>query len=123
MRFTRWTRISLLVALPLVMVGAVACNDDNDVTFIKDSYNQDNDGVDNSHGVIHDSVVAGDDIKGSLNNHESVDIDDSYNDTSTETNTDSSTNTSYDHSFNGNKFDNDGLDLDLDIDDVDLDIH
>ena len=32
MRFTRWTRISLLVALPLVMVGAVACNDDNDVT-------------------------------------------------------------------------------------------
>jgi len=32
MRFTRWTRISLLVALPLIMVGAVACNDDNDVT-------------------------------------------------------------------------------------------
>ncbi len=32
MRFTRWTRISLLVALPLVMFGAVACNDDNDVT-------------------------------------------------------------------------------------------
>ncbi len=32
MRLTRWTRISLLVALPLVMFGAVACNDDNDVT-------------------------------------------------------------------------------------------
>ena len=32
MRLTRWTRISLLVALPLVMFGAVACDDDNDVT-------------------------------------------------------------------------------------------
>jgi hypothetical protein len=32
MRFTRWTRISLLVALPLVMFGVIACNDDNDVT-------------------------------------------------------------------------------------------
>ena len=32
MQLTRWTRISLLVALPLVMFGAVACDDDNDVT-------------------------------------------------------------------------------------------
>jgi len=32
MQLTRWTRISLLVALPLIMFGAVACDDDNDVT-------------------------------------------------------------------------------------------
>ena len=43
-------------------------NEDNDFTLIKDSFNQDNDGVDNSHGIIDDSVVAGDDIKDSLNN-------------------------------------------------------
>jgi hypothetical protein len=32
MRLTRWIRISLLVALPLAMFGAVGCDDDNDVT-------------------------------------------------------------------------------------------
>ncbi len=42
-------------------------NEDNDVTYIRDSFNEDNDGVDNSHGHIVDSVVAGDDISDSLN--------------------------------------------------------
>ena len=37
-------------------------NEDNDFTVIKNSFNQDNDGVDNSHGHIVDSVVAGDDV-------------------------------------------------------------
>ncbi len=32
MRLSRWVRISLLVALPLAMVGAVGCDDDNDVS-------------------------------------------------------------------------------------------
>jgi len=98
-------------------------NEDNDFTVIKDSFNQDNDGVDNSHGHIDDSVVAGDDISGSLNTDNSVDISDSYNDTLNQNIADSSTHTSYTDSFNGNTFDNDGFDLDLDIQDVDVDIH
>lgn len=32
MQFSRWVRTSLLLALPLVMFGAVACDDDNDVS-------------------------------------------------------------------------------------------
>jgi hypothetical protein len=96
-------------------------NEDNDITVIDDSFNQDNDGVDNSHGHIVDSVVAGDDIRDSLNSTENVNISDSYNDTTTETSSDSSSHTTYDHSFNGNHVDNDGLDLD--IDDVDFHIH
>ena len=32
MQLSRWVRISLLLALPLVMFGAVGCDDDNDVT-------------------------------------------------------------------------------------------
>ncbi len=97
-------------------------NDDNDVTYIKDSFNHDNDGVDNSHGHIVDSVVAGDDIKNSLNSDDDVNISDSYNDTYTEVNTDASHDTTYNDSFNGNRQDNDGLDLDLDLDDVEIEI-
>ena len=32
MQVSRWARISLLLALPLAMIGAVGCDDDNDVT-------------------------------------------------------------------------------------------
>ena len=32
MQVSRWVRISLLLALPLVMFGAVGCDDDNDVS-------------------------------------------------------------------------------------------
>ena len=32
MQFSRWIRVSLLIALPLAMLGIVACDDDNDVT-------------------------------------------------------------------------------------------
>ena len=32
MQVSRWIRVSLLVALPLTMLGIVACGDDNDVT-------------------------------------------------------------------------------------------
>ena len=32
MQVSRWIRVSLLVALPLAMLGIVACGDDNDVT-------------------------------------------------------------------------------------------
>jgi len=32
MQMTRWTRILFLVGLPLVMLGGVACDNDNDVT-------------------------------------------------------------------------------------------
>jgi hypothetical protein len=98
-------------------------NEDNDFTVIKNSYNQDNDGFDNSHGHIDDSVVAGRDIANSLNTDDDVSISDSYNDTLTQNATDQSSHTSYTDSFNGNVFDNDGFDLDLDIDDVDVDIH
>jgi hypothetical protein len=97
-------------------------NDDNDITYIRDSYDQDNDGVDNSHGHIVDSVVAGDDIQNSLNTDDDVSIADSYNDTYTETNTDASSDTNYTNSFNGNSFDNDGLDLDLDLDIEDVEV-
>ena len=47
-------------------------NEDNDFTVIKNSFNQDNDGVDNSHGHIVDSVVAGDDISHSMNSDDDV---------------------------------------------------
>jgi hypothetical protein len=98
-------------------------NEDNDVTVYKNSFNEDNDGVDNSHGVIHDSVVAGDDISDSLNTDDDVDISDSYNDTLTQNTTDASSHTSYADSFNGNVFDNDGFDMDLDLDLEDVDVN
>jgi hypothetical protein len=94
-------------------------NEDNDNTYIRDSFNQDNDGVDNSHGHITDSVVAGDDISHSLNTDDDVDINDSYNHVNTEINTDASDDDTYTDSFNGNSQDNDGLDLDL----GDIDVH
>lgn len=45
-------------------------NQDNHVNVIKDSYNQDNDGIDNKGGTIDHSPVAGNDIKDSLNTHQ-----------------------------------------------------
>lgn len=83
-------------------------NQDTDVsvTQIEDSFNQDNDGVDNKGGVIDDSVVAGDDINDSLNKTDnSTNVDDSFNtDNSTDVdgsfNTDNSTDVDADDSFN-----------------------
>ncbi len=48
--------------------------DDRD-TFIVDSFNEDNDGVDNKGGEINESAVAGDDIEGSLNDNSQTEVD------------------------------------------------
>ncbi|MGH3912693.1 MAG: IniB N-terminal domain-containing protein [Pseudonocardiaceae bacterium] len=90
---------------------------DNDVNVIEDSFNQDNDGVDNKGGTIEDSVVAGEDIEGSLNSDDDTTVSDSLNTDNSETNVDASdddaTETSVDDSFNS---DDDGADIDIDVD-------
>jgi hypothetical protein len=54
-------------------------------TVIKDSFNQDNDGVDNKGGVIDDSVVGGGNVADSGNSTEVTAIEDSFNDDHSET--------------------------------------
>ena len=58
-------------------------------TVIQDSFNQDNDGVDNKGGTIDDSVVAGGDANGSGNSTEVVVIEDSFDEEHATTVTDS----------------------------------
>lgn len=87
-------------------------NEDNDITVIDESYNQDNDGVDNKGGSIDDSVVTGDDMSDSLNTDDDTAVSQSHNTTDTETNTDLSSDTTVDASYNDNTIDNDGIDID-----------
>jgi hypothetical protein len=88
-------------------------NEDNDITVIDHSFNQDNDGVDNKGGSIDHSTVTGDDMDSSLNHSTDVDMSDSHNSTVTETNTDASTDTTVDTSYNHNTSDNDLIDTDI----------
>ncbi|MGH3973579.1 MAG: IniB N-terminal domain-containing protein [Pseudonocardiaceae bacterium] len=89
-------------------------NQDNDVNVIEDSFNQDNDGVDNKGGTIDDSVVAGNDIEGSLNSDDDTAVVDSFNQDNDETNVESSdddtTEVDVEHSYNE---DNDVVDVDV----------
>ena len=90
---------------------------DTDINVIEDSFNQDNDGVDNKGGVIDDSTVAGDDIADSLNSDDDTLVEDSFNTDNSETNVDASdddtTSTTVDDSFNT---DDDLIDLDEEAD-------
>lgn len=52
-------------------------NQDTDVTMIEDSFNEDNDGVDNKGGKIDDSAVAGEDIEDSFTDDDTA-VTDSY---------------------------------------------
>ncbi len=96
-------------------------NEDNSVTLVKDSGNQDNDGVDNKDGHIEGSTVAGDDMDNSGNTDKSVEIEDSYNDNS-DHNSHNDTEIEYENVGNDNsreiedsfnRSDDDFLDLDL----------
>lgn len=57
----------------------------DDSTVIQDSFNEDNDGVDNKGGIINDSNVAGDDQDDVGNSEETTVIDDSFNEDNSET--------------------------------------
>jgi hypothetical protein len=48
-------------------------------TIVEDSFNQDNDGVDNKGGTIDDSIVAGDDVENSGNQDNDTEVTDSFN--------------------------------------------
>lgn len=52
-------------------------NQDTDVTMIEDSFNEDNDGVDNKGGKIDDSAVTGEDIEDSFTDDDTA-VTDSY---------------------------------------------
>ena len=91
-------------------------NEDNDITVIDHSFNQDNDGIDNKGGTIDHSTAAGDDIDSSLNDEHDTTVSDSHNATETETNTDASHDTTVDTSYNHNTIDNDLIDTDVDVD-------
>ncbi|MGH3912692.1 MAG: hypothetical protein ACRDTC_04685, partial [Pseudonocardiaceae bacterium] len=85
----------------------------NDFDF-EDSFNEDNDGVDNQGGLIHNSNVAGDDIEDSFNSDDDTVVNDSFNTDNSVTNIDASDDdvvvTDIDDSFNS---DDDLLDLDI----------
>jgi hypothetical protein len=91
-------------------------NEDNDITVIDHSFNQDNDGVDNKGGSIDHSTVAGDDMNSSLNSDDDTSVSDSHNTTAHETNTDASTDTTVDTSYNHDTIDNDLIDTDVNVD-------
>jgi hypothetical protein len=93
-------------------------NEDNDITVIDHSFNQDNDGVDNKGGSIDHSTVTGDDMDSSLNTEHDTTVSGSHNDTVTETNTDASTDTTVDTSYNHNTSDNDFIDTDVSVEGV-----
>jgi hypothetical protein len=90
-------------------------NEDNDITVIDNSFNQDNDGVDNKGGSIDHSTVAGDDMDSSLNSDDDTSVSGSDNTTVTETNTDASTDTTVDASYNHNTSDDDLIDTDVSV--------
>jgi hypothetical protein len=92
-------------------------NEDNDITVIDHSFNQDNDGVDNKGGSIDHSTVTGDDMDSSLNHSTDVDMSGSHNSTVTETDTDASTDTTVDASYDHNTSDNDLIDTDVHVGD------
>jgi len=91
-------------------------NEDNDITVVDHSFNQDNDGIDNKGGSIDHSTAAGHDMGSSLNSDDDTTVTGSENTTSNETNTDASTNTTVDTSFNDNLSDNDLIDTDVSVD-------
>ncbi|MGH3785502.1 MAG: hypothetical protein ACRDRG_02895 [Pseudonocardiaceae bacterium] len=94
----------------------------NDFDF-KNSFNEDNDGVDNKGGIINDSNVAGDDIEDSFNSDDDTVVNDSFNTDNSKFNLDASDDDIYvtdiDDSFNS---DDDGLDIDIEDNLVLLDI-
>jgi hypothetical protein len=94
-------------------------NSDNHVTVIEDSFNQDNDGIDNKGGSIDHSTATGHDMDSSLNSDDDSTVTGSENTTSNETNTDESTHTTVDTSFNDNTSDNDLIDTDVSVSGVD----
>ena len=67
-------------------------NSTTEHTIVEDSFNEDNDGVDNKGGTIDDSVVAGDDIEDSLNEDNDVDVEDSFNEDNDKTSVEDSFN-------------------------------
>ena len=54
-------------------------NSTTEHTIVEDSFNEDNDGVDNKGGTIDDSIVAGDDVENSGNQDNDTEVTDSYN--------------------------------------------
>jgi hypothetical protein len=91
-------------------------NQETTTTVIQDSFNQDNDGVDNKGGVIDDSAVAGDDIDESFNSDDDTAIDASDDDVAIDASDDDTTTTTTDDSFNT---DDDGADIDITHDTLD----
>jgi hypothetical protein len=85
-------------------------NSETDVNVIEDSFNQDNDGVDNKGGVIDDSAVAGDDIEDSYNSDDDTAIDASDDDTLIDASDDDTTSTTVEDSGNS---DDDLVDVDV----------
>ena len=88
----------------------ITIHSEGDLT-ITDSFNEDNDGVDNKGGSIDDSVVTGDDMADSVNSDDDTTLTGSQNDTVTEA--DLSSDTTVDGSFNGNVSDDDYVDVDV----------
>jgi len=93
-------------------------NSDNHVTVIDNSFNQDNDGIDNKGGSIDHSTATGHDMGSSLNSDDDTTVTGSDNHTSTDTTTDASTHTTIDTSFDDNVSDHDLIDTD--VHDVDV---
>lgn len=98
-------------------------NSTTEHTIVDDSFNEDNDGVDNKGGTIDDSIVAGDDVANSGNQDNDTEVTDSYNEDNDTTVIDDSFNQDNDQdndtaviddSFNETNEDNDGTDVDVD---------
>ncbi len=92
-------------------------------TVIQDSFNQDNDGVDNKGGVINDSNVAGGDQSTVGNVDETTAVEDSFNDDASETvvvtdsgNDSSDNSTTVDSSFNESSTNSEALNNSYDAD-------
>ncbi len=92
----------------------------NDFDF-KNSFNEDNDGVDNQGGLIYNSTVAGDDIKGSLNSDDDVVVHDSFKTDNSVHHIDASDD-DYTFAHIQDSYNQDNDDLDLDLGDVDIDL-
>jgi len=87
-------------------------NQDTDVNMIEDSFNEDNDGVDNKGGKIDDSAVAGDDIEDSFTDDDTAVIDSYKADNSVshvDASSDDNSVTTVEKSFTS---DEDGVDVD-----------
>ncbi len=70
-----------------VVLGDYEDNSTTENTIIEDSFNEDNDGVDNKGGTIDDSIVAGEDVEDSGNEETNVEIEDSFQDNSEDNDT------------------------------------